>query len=144
MSTEGTLDAEKYAEKETAKPVVVSYPVGAEPSELHPTGIPAGTRTESPSPAIAREFHPEGLIVAYSDGAPYEKAMATRDINSASETPKAEKKTRAKKGSKVAKTEDDTSEPVVSDNVSETVTNDIPGTGTEAGSNLPEDGEAIV
>lgn len=60
----------------TQRPVIVAYYRDAAPDELHPQGVPAGTRLESPSPVLARQFHPQGHIVQYADGGVYEHRAA--------------------------------------------------------------------
>lgn len=64
----------------TARAVFVSYPHGDAPSELHPSGISAGFRTESPSPEVAKQFHPNAVIVGYVDGTVYDDGAATREL----------------------------------------------------------------
>jgi len=135
MDNETAFDNELYAGKETARPVFVSYPLGAEPSERFPTGLMPGFRTESPSPKVAREFHPDGIITGYADGGVYDKAAATRDISAATakeEKPKAPAKPKApKKGTKAeekAKLEetDSLAPDAVIETVPETVTENLP------------------
>lgn len=64
----------------TARPVVVSYPHGEEPTPLHPNGILAGFVTESPSPEIAYAFHPGGRILRYADGGEFDERKAKREL----------------------------------------------------------------
>ena len=83
-------DPVPYEETETAKPVFVYYPETVGPTDLHPGGVVAGYSCESPTPAIARTFHPDAQIVGYVDGSPYNKAKATKDINAAGIDPVAD------------------------------------------------------
>lgn len=64
----------------TAKPVFVYYDHDVEPDELHPAGMPAGFTAESPSPEIAKRFHPHGRILRYADGSEYNDRKATAEL----------------------------------------------------------------
>lgn len=64
----------------TQKPVFVYYDADAAPDDLHPSGIVAGTTFESPSPAVARQFHPKARILRYADGGEYNHRKALAEI----------------------------------------------------------------
>lgn len=74
------MSDEKGFSLTTAKPVIVSYPHGEEPTPLHPSGIPAGFVTESPSPEIAYAFHPGGMILRYADGSEFNERKAKSEL----------------------------------------------------------------
>lgn len=63
----------------TQKPVIVQYMEDVPPDELHPDGVPRGVITESPTPALARKFHPEAMITGYVDGSRYRDRKARNE-----------------------------------------------------------------
>lgn len=77
-----------YAEDEptTVKPVIVHYDTYAEPDELHPAGVLAGTTYEAPSPEVAYRFHPKGRILRYADGSEFNANKAKRDIRAGADS----------------------------------------------------------
>lgn len=70
----------------TDKPVFVYYDEAAEPDDLHPGGVAAGSTFESPNPELAKRFHPKARILRYSDGSDYSDAKATRELRERDKT----------------------------------------------------------
>jgi len=58
------------------KAVVVYYETYAEPDEMHPAGVLAGTVLESASAVTALRFHPNAKILRYADGSEFTKKAA--------------------------------------------------------------------
>lgn len=69
----------------TVRPVFVQYQVEAEPSDLHPDGVPFGATFEAASPELAWAFHPDAVILRYADGLPYNDRAAKREVKEASQ-----------------------------------------------------------
>lgn len=65
---------------ETAKPVFIYYDETAEPDELHPAGMHAGSMFECPTPELAMQFHPKARIIRYVDGSDYHPTTAKREL----------------------------------------------------------------
>lgn len=63
----------------TQRPVFVIYDDDVAPDELHPSGMPRGFQCESPSPDVAKQFHPHGRIMRYADGADYDARAVARE-----------------------------------------------------------------
>jgi hypothetical protein len=76
------------SEKSLHRPVMVTYMNDVEPDLLHPVGMSAGFTTESPTPAVAKAFHPNAMITRYADGGVYDDRAVRRELDAEGEAAK--------------------------------------------------------
>lgn len=64
----------------TLRPVFVNYTHDAEPDELHPNGVRAGSVFECSSPELADQFHPKAVITRYADGSDFDRRAYLKEV----------------------------------------------------------------
>jgi hypothetical protein len=67
----------------TQRPVTVYYDDDVAPDELHPSGMLAGSTFESPTPEVAKQFHPKARILRYADGGEFSVRKSNAEIREA-------------------------------------------------------------